>query len=179
MKRIFAAYPIVGELSEAFLKISQINSVTEGIRWTNKDNLHITLFFIGEVEEGKIEKIIPRLESVANDFKPFKLQFDKIEVRTTKRKPSMIWGRFKKCDEYSALSKAIQESVSEFMTIAVSHKDPIPHCTLARVQSRAQMEKIDLTFSFIQTLIIDRVELWMTVQTKDGVRYERLAGFAM
>ena len=177
MKRIFAAFRIPDELINQFIEISEVNYEISGICWTKDYNFHITLFFIGEVEEENIEKIIRKLENISSHVKPFDLNFEKVEIKSKNKKPSLIWARFEKCIEFSDLSNAIYNEVSEFMTISITHKDPVPHCTLARIKSGTEIEMLDLENNISAQLNVDRIELWMTVQTEAGVRYDSLAGF--
>jgi 2'-5' RNA ligase len=61
------------------------------------------------------------------------------------------------------------------MTVKTTHEDPLPHCTLARIKHGAQTEKLVLHADVPgKELNVDAAELWKTVQTKDGVVYERL-----
>jgi 2'-5' RNA ligase len=174
MVRVFAASPLPENITKIFLELSGRNPGIEGVRWTKKDNLHVTLFFIGETGKENLEKIISKLESTLFTIKRFRIEFDCIEIRKTKGKPSMIWARFRKSEEFSQLSAAIFQKVKEFMTINPSHKDPIPHTTLARIKSGADVYSADLEISYVASLEISGIELWMTVNTKDGVIYERL-----
>jgi RNA 2',3'-cyclic 3'-phosphodiesterase len=175
MIRIFLATPLPPAWSESFLEISKKNSILEKIRWTPPDNLHITLFFIGEVEESNLENILSELEKLFEAQKSFILEFENVELRGKKSHPSMLWGKFRKSEMFSQLSEKIFHSVKEFMTIDVVHNDPIPHCTLARIKPGANTDLINLKIGVPEKFIsIHAAELWKTVQSKEGVRYERL-----
>lgn len=179
MIRIFTAYPIRNEIAESFILLSQKNSHIKKIRWTPLENLHITLFFIGEVEEHNLDKIKLALKDVLSGQQPFSLEFEEIELRGRKH-PSMIWGKFGKSESFSILSEKIYRSVREFMTIEVAHKDPVPHCTLARMKTHVDLEALDKSITLpISTLNIDRIELWQTEQTKEGVKYKSLEEFSL
>ncbi len=175
MIRIFLATPLPPVWSESFLEISKKNSSLEKFRWTPRDNLHITLFFIGEVEENNLENIVSALGKLFVEQKSFILEFETVELRGKKGHPSMLWGKFCKKEMFSQLSESIFQSVKEFMTIDVVHKDPIPHSTLARIKPGANTDLINLKIEIPEKFIsIDAAELWKTVQSKDGVWYERL-----
>ncbi len=175
MIRIFLATPLPPVWSESFLEISKKNSAVEKFRWPPADNLHIALFFIGEVEEENLEKIASALEKLFAEQKSFILEFETVELRGKKSHPSMLWGKFSNCEMFSQLSEKIYLSVKEFMTIDVVHKDPIPHCTLARIKPGANTDLINLKIEISEKFIsIDAAELWKTVHSKEGVRYERL-----
>jgi 2'-5' RNA ligase len=175
MIRIFLAFPLPENLSNAFLKLSDQNPSSTNIRWTFADNLHITLFFIGEVEETNLEKIKSTIHLLINDQSSFNLEFESVLIKN-KKQSSMIWAAFKKNDSFSILTEKIFQNVKEFMTIKRTHEDPVPHCTLARIKGFIEKEKINLKTTVQPgTLIkVDHAELWQTIQTSNGVRYARL-----
>jgi len=177
MIRIFAAYPIKKDLAKAFLQLQEKNSSIKNIRWTPEANLHITLFFIGEINESNLENAKFVLKDTLKDCQPFNLEFESIVFKGLKH-PSMIWATFKKEKSFLELSKRIHKSVKELMTITPTHLDPIPHCTLARLKHGTDVLAIDTSININPTSIcIDGAELWKTVQTKDGVKYECLERF--
>jgi 2'-5' RNA ligase len=166
-------------MAESFFQLSQKNSHIKKIRWTPAENLHITLFFIGEVEEHNLDKIKLALHDVLNGQHSFALEFDEIELRGRKH-PSMLWGKFKKSESFSSLSEKIYKSLREFMTIEVAHKDPVPHCTLARIKTHVDLESLNKNITLpASSLNIDRIELWQTEQTKEGVKYKCLEEFPL
>jgi len=180
MIRIFVALPLLAEWKKFAFTVSEKNSSIEKISWTPQDNLHVTLFFIGEIEENNLEKISSVLKNIFIDKKPYSLEFESIEIKGKKSKPSMVWIKFRKSESFSLLSEKIHEAIKEFMTIEVTHKDPIPHCTLARIKAGADISNLDLNFSPPSNeILVDHGELWKTVQGRDGVWYERLGLFRM
>jgi 2'-5' RNA ligase len=175
MIRIFLASPLPPVWSESFLEISKKSYSLEKFRWTPRDNLHITLFFIGEVEENNLENIVSALGKLFVGQKSFILEFETVELRGKKSHPSMLWGKFRKNEMFSQISEKIFQSVKEFMTIEVVHQDPIPHCTLARIKPGANTDLLNLKMEIPEKIIsINAAELWKTVQSKEGVKYERL-----
>ncbi len=174
MIRIFVAYPVKNDLAKSFLQLPAKNSSIKNIRWTPEDNLHITLFFIGEIEENNLESVKAILKETLRDCRSFDLEFENI-IFKGKRNSSMIWAAFKKEKSFSELSARIYKAVNDLMTIVPNHLDPIPHCTLARLKQEAEPSAIDTTVNFeFSSIHIDGAELWKTVQTKEGVKYECL-----
>ena len=88
----------------------------------------------------------------------------------------MIWGQFKKSEDFRMLSEKIYVSVKELMTTDHVHQDPIPHCTIARIKQNAETLAIDLNVNVQErfSVMIDAAELWQTVQTKEGVKYKSI-----
>ncbi len=176
LTRIFVAFPVPDEIATLFS--TYINRFQDliGVRWTKPGNLHLTLFFIGEVEPANIVHVIEALQPIEKNRKSFTLLFEKITFRGKVHQPGMIWAQFEKSEEFSRISSQLHEVSKRFMTIVPQHLDPIPHITLARLKKGAEISKIrEEEFSFPQNLLIDKMELWKTVQTSEGVLYEKIA----
>jgi RNA 2',3'-cyclic 3'-phosphodiesterase len=178
MIRIFVAFPIPRRWSELFLDVSKNNLTVNKTRWTPEPNMHITLFFIGEILENNLEDVQSALEGVLKGQKEFKLEFETLELKGKKNSPSMLWARFKNDNSFTKLSHEIYQAVKPFMTIESIYSDPIPHCTLARIKPGADLINLNLKIVlFDQYLLINKAELWQTIQSKDGVRYNSIKQF--
>lgn len=176
MRRVFLSFPVAEKLSNQFLHFADAHQHLTGFRWTRENNFHITLFFIGEVEERNIPEISVRLKRLLSNQTPFDLHFDHFEIKKGKGSHGIFWARFHKRDEFSALARKVQDVVKEFMTIRIQHPDPIPHITLARVKFSGT-EPALTNPPLPETQRIDHAELWQTVQTNEGVRYDSLCRF--
>src|SRR3989344_4600948 len=84
-------------------------------RWATKDNLHITLAFLGGRSDKEIEDIGGLIAKEASRRKPFTLRLEKIiygpfdyaQGGPTKADPKMIWGMIQPSAELSNLQKGI------------------------------------------------------------------------
>lgn len=46
----------------------------DGLRWTRRDQWHVTLAFFGNVEEARVAELVDRLERAGSRRRPFELQ---------------------------------------------------------------------------------------------------------
>ncbi|MBC5993456.1 RNA 2',3'-cyclic phosphodiesterase [Pontibacter cellulosilyticus] len=99
------------------------------IRVIPKQNLHLTLYFIGNVPHSQLESIRQTIQDVARQHQPFTLTFAQTEPGPTQRKPRLVWARFEQDPVFENLSQQLTEKLSEE---AAPAKKPIPHVTLAR-----------------------------------------------
>jgi 2'-5' RNA ligase len=176
--RIFVAFPIPSLKSEELKVIQWQNNSLTGIRWTPFQNLHVTIFFLGEVLEETISSINDAIHAATNKTKPFELEFEKITPAGKLKHGGMIWTQFYKNDFYFNLSTGIYHAVKSFLLTEPVLKDPIPHITLARFRKEVDFNEINLSFENSFTLSeINFCELWRTIQTKEGVRYKCLERF--
>ena len=175
---MFVAVP-VPHLRAEELKIIQLqNNSLDGIRWTPPSNLHVTLFFLGEVLEENISSINDSIKKVIENTSPFEIEFEKILLKGKKKNSSMIWVQFFRSDSYASVSNAIYNSVKDFLIAQPVLKEPVPHITLARLKRDAPVDAINLAFEKKFLLPeINSCELWKTVHTNEGVVYKSLERF--
>ena len=178
MVRIFLAFPLPLNLRKQLQQMFSGYSNAAGFRWAPEENLHITIFFIGEVEEEKIPLIREKIKGVLSQQTSFHLEFEQFEFRGHSRKPSMFWARFKKSEKFSVLSAKVASEVQQYMTLKIQHQDPIPHITIARLKRESDVEAISPeSFAKIELPEIDFAELWQTVHRPSGVKYLSLDKF--
>ncbi|GAB3820509.1 hypothetical protein GCM10028895_20850 [Pontibacter rugosus] len=101
-------------------------------------NLHLTLYFIGNTQEQQLPSIKQHLEEVAQRHNPFILDFEQIEPGPDQKQPRLLWARFKKHPAFEALSQDLTETLTQE---PVKKLKAIPHVTLARFRKDRQLPK--------------------------------------
>ncbi len=102
MKRIFIAINLPEKIKDELVNVSKEiqNLFPEEvglIRWTAKDNLHITLSFIGDTKEEEIPKICENIKNISQKQKPFSIKIEKICYGPPNTiPPRMIWAEITK-----------------------------------------------------------------------------------
>lgn len=94
LSRIFIALPISDEFSKFILKIQKefdkkLNNLS--IRWTKKENLHITLIPPWYEKDENIGFLKQKLKSFLNGINCFKIKFNLVEYGPNKNLPRLIW----------------------------------------------------------------------------------------
>lgn len=83
MKRLFVAAEISDEArSHAKRMIEDLRSASggKGIGWSKPENLHVTIKFLGDTDEATETSLTETLSSIASQYQPFHLAFDKLEL---------------------------------------------------------------------------------------------------
>ncbi|MFC4910775.1 RNA 2',3'-cyclic phosphodiesterase [Actinomadura gamaensis] len=62
MRLFVALLPPRDVLDELETFVAPLRQVVPGLRWTHRDLLHVTLSFLGEVDDRTLERLLPRLE---------------------------------------------------------------------------------------------------------------------
>jgi 2'-5' RNA ligase len=106
------------------------------IKWTKKDNLHITLFFVGFLEINDLPEVFNIVERVANSSESFDLRLKElIYAPKGKMPPKMVWSISDKPDELLSLQKKLETALLENPNISFEdeNKNFSPHITMGRV----------------------------------------------
>lgn len=132
-------------------------------RWTKKDNLHITLEFLGYISDQEVLEVCENAKETASKHNSFEVKLTKICYGPPgKAPPRMIW--------------AMGEKIKEF--------DIVPHITLGRIRTwqwkqiepeeRPEVEEdINLNFE------VDSIEVMESVLGGGGPKYTVLESFPL
>jgi len=105
------------------------------ISWVKPDNIHITLKFLGEVEENKISEIYEALKKCVSNQKPFDIEVMGTGGFPNLNRPRVIWVGLKKgSDELKNLAKSIDNEL-EKLGFRKEKRGFSPHLTIGRVKS--------------------------------------------
>lgn len=128
-------------------------------KWTTKDNLHITLEFLGYITDEEIAQVCKETQEVARQHKSFSVNLNKVVYGPPNKTPKFIWALGETSKELADLKNDLQRK-DEIFT---------PHVTLARISEwelrRLDQEEIpeiaeniDLEF-FVETIEVMESEL--------------------
>jgi 2'-5' RNA ligase len=119
--RTFIAIEIPEEIKEEIVKIQNQLSEFNGKK-TKFENLHLTLKFLGEINEEEIEEIKKRLKKIK--LNSFEAEINSMGVFSDR----IVWLNVKNCEE---LQKEIDEKLLGFFE---KEKRFMGHLTIARVK---------------------------------------------
>ncbi|WP_276499264.1 RNA 2',3'-cyclic phosphodiesterase [Pontibacter litorisediminis] len=159
--RLFAAAPIPDALQQKLTAHLQ-HFEHPSLRLLPRQNLHLTLYFIGNVPVQELPGIKERIARVAQRHQPFTLQFERTEPGPKPRHPRLIWARFAPHPAFEALSRELTEELTEQPP---ANLKALPHITLARYRKDAQPPKQLPTISTEEALElpVTEVALWQSV----------------
>ncbi len=123
---------IVKEIIEQFE--NQLKSEKAKITWVKPDNVHITLKFLGEVEESKIPEIHNTLKICVSKQKPFDIEVAGSGVFPNFTRPRVLWVGLKKgTEELKNIAQSIDNELEKF-GFKKEERDFKPHLTIGRVK---------------------------------------------
>ncbi len=135
MKRIFIALPIPDKISANLLPLQ---TGLEEARFSPPQNFHITLRFIGDMQENDIADLDEELSKI--EFPQFEISFSGIGFFGNDN-PHSIHVLVDQSPQLKSLHDKIYKICNK-LGFAKDHKKYIPHVTLAYMKSNAQLAKV-------------------------------------
>lgn len=180
--RAFLAFPIPQNCRAVLSKaVEEMKRKIDGIKWADSDNLHITLLFLGEIDETQLEEIQMHCRSLASVHAPFEASFHGFGQFPRKGAARVIYSPLisgeKNCRTlYAGLYPRIAEIIS------LDKRNYSPHITLGRVKRGKRIDSADLKNSAVQphdSFRIDRFILYESVLHSRGPVYNEKTSFVL
>jgi 2'-5' RNA ligase len=141
MNRLFIALPVDKKIVEhIFNKIEKKESY-KLFKWEKKENIHITLKFLGDTEENLIPFIDKELKEIANKFEHFSLTLNKLGTFNRNGNPVILWFNFYKNEIINLLQKEIEQNL-EKIGFRKEEREFLPHVTLLRIKNERDAKLI-------------------------------------
>ncbi|AKD01996.1 RNA 2',3'-cyclic phosphodiesterase [Pontibacter korlensis] len=159
--RLFVAVPLPQVLQDKLQEQLQ-HFGHPSIRFVPPQNLHLTLYFIGNVAQQELTSIQEQLAQVAERHQPFTLQFRQTEPGPKLKHPRLIWARFAAHPAFEALSQDLTKVLAEQPP---KNQKAIPHITLARFRKdKTPPEQLPIvTAAEALELPVMELALWQSV----------------
>ena len=180
--RTFLAFPIPKEIKGYFKNmLVPIINKQDKINWVKRENIHITLNYLGETDPEKIEEHAGYIESVVNKFPPLQLGTTDTGIYPHANEPRVLWVGSSPYDlTLNAFKQKLDKELSH-LGYGLDKRPFVPHITLGRVKTISR--KSSFIHEFLTTEVrefnfeVDKV-LWMkSTLTSTGAEYEELKSF--
>jgi 2'-5' RNA ligase len=146
------------------------------IKWVKFGNLHITLKFIGEIDEEKKIEISPVIKEIGNKYKPFQVQLSGIGCFPHPRNPRVLWvGVEQGNDTLCALSVDIEKALAGFGF--KEEKRFHPHVTIGRIKKSCKVDHVLEKNIITDPFDVSAIVLFKSVLKPEGPIYTVLEHF--
>jgi 2'-5' RNA ligase len=129
MVRLFVALDLPADIRE---RLARMCAGVPGARWLPADNLHLTLRFIGEVDQGVADDLDAALGQIS--VSPFEIALDGVGTFGKGRKARALWVGLEACPPLARLQAKVEAAVNA-AGIPVEERKFTPHITLARLKA--------------------------------------------
>ncbi len=163
--------------------IKELRQAPEDVKWVAPENMHLTLKFLGEVEEKRIGEIKRRLALLCERHRTFSLSLRGTGAFPGLKYPRVLWVGIDAPEELTHIFQDIEASLSE-MGFEKETRRFSPHLTLGRVRDA---RTIDLTIkglstfkeSFFGTIEVHDIVLMQSTLKPTGPEYSKLHVFTI
>jgi len=183
--RLFFAVPLSGEVRAiAHEAIERIPLDDPPWRWIPPRNYHITLKFLGEVEEPQLSPLVDAASRAAGAFSPFELSFGRFGAFPSISRPRVLfYAADLGSDELASLAGRVEEELIS-LGFERERRRFRAHLTLARVRNRLspEVQRILETVPDLPGAALQRIERFVLMQStlsRSGAHYDELGSFAL
>jgi 2'-5' RNA ligase len=169
--------------------IKKLEPQTHGFRWVGPDGIHLTLRFLGGLEEETLLKIQERLEQLAGGESTISLSASGMGFFPDPLRPRVVWvGLSGETDRLKTLQSKVDEVVREAVRDLPVHEEKgrnfTPHLTVARIPDFRKASGVaqvlaEAKRSEFGPFPVDSLILYKSDLTPGGARYTKLKSFKL
>lgn len=141
--RLFVAIEITQEIRKKLTKFQdELKRADAEVGWVAPENLHLTLKFIGALDEEKIESATAIIKNAVFPIKPFDLHYRGVGTFPTEKNPRVVFADIR--DEGGVLAKIHERLDNQFVALGVEHEDRKfnAHLTVGRIKTRRNVRRL-------------------------------------
>ena len=142
--RLFWGLSVVGNKitsSQAFNKVQLGSKARDiGIKWTPAANYHITLCFLGDVDETNLDEIIHAGTRAITKHHDFALKLKSVGAFPDRKKARVIWVGAQAKRELISLREELANEMKSF--VEIDDREFRPHLTIGRMRSKRSVDDL-------------------------------------
>lgn len=178
--RTFIAVEIPdGQKKIVYNSIQEFKRLNLPVKWVAYENLHITLKFLGEIDENKLSQILPVLSEISNRTKSFTMQLENFGCFPSIRNPRVLWiGVSQGSDESISLATELENSLVKY-GFKKENKKFHPHLTIGRIKTFCKVEHIINRTIKTDPFNVNELILFKSTLLPAGAIYEKIKIFPL
>jgi RNA 2',3'-cyclic 3'-phosphodiesterase len=183
--RAFVAVDVGDEVRREVTRvIASLTGKLDGVKkpprvaWVNPAALHVTIRFIGEVEQPEVDRL-RNLLSPPIAIEPFDLEWRGIGTFPSPKHPRALWlGVMRGAAALASLEAEVSKRLAGARAVALEDRAFLPHLTLGRVKMAGDGVDWPKILQSVEvknvTSIVDRVTLYRSELSQRGPHYTGL-----
>lgn len=179
--RLFVAFDVPEETrSKLRCLMQEFSNVCRGARWVRPEDTHVTLKFLGHVDDSMVADIQKALSSVHRD-KPLDVAFRHFGFFPNEKRPRVFFVGIEAGKELAAVAAAIEERL-ELLGIAKETRAFQPHLTLARFNTTEGLPELPKRMASLPTqdfggAAVSEFHLYQSMLKSGGALYTKLSTY--
>ncbi len=162
------------ELSEFIILLQSY--IPTGVKWVEKENLHITFQFIGDVKPTQLAELEDDFITSISSCNSQKFMINSAEIFPLKQ-PRLIWVSLDSANNQLHKATKSLRNLLKNKGFILENKDFIPHITLGRIKSNLIKPQIEFILGAElkkEEFNINEISLFESNLTKRGANYRIL-----
>ncbi|WP_336001114.1 RNA 2',3'-cyclic phosphodiesterase [Halorientalis halophila] len=183
-KRLFVSVDLDG-LGDAVAAVQDLLSDASGLRVTDPDQAHVTLFFLGDTDPDRVDAVSDALDAAVADagVDPFTAEFGGLGVFPSLDYISVVWlGVESGGEQLTRLHEAVEPRLVDLGFEPDDHEFT-PHATIARMDHAGGKELVQEAVRerdpTAGSLRVEEVRLTESVLGEAGPEYSTIDRFAL
>ncbi|MBI39388.1 MAG: RNA 2',3'-cyclic phosphodiesterase [Leptospiraceae bacterium] len=169
-QRIFIALTLPDNIIQ---ELAGLQSGLPDIRWNPPEQMHITLKFLGNVNEEMVESLSSEIQSM--EFKPASVRISGVGQFAQRKAPPVLWAGLDPEDRLQEIFRSI-ESMANALGFSREKRAFRPHITLGRLRRsnpRRLHEYLELHHNFSTDIfLLNEVVMFSSRLNSEGALHE-------
>lgn len=183
--RCFVAVALPPPVKSLLLRVQDaLRRGDADVKWVEEENLHLSLKFLGELDEDAVSRLKGILSVEALRWPAMSLTYAGVGAFPERGEPRVVWaGCGGDVQTLAALAAAV-ERAAEQVGIPREHKPFVAHLTIGRVKSGRNVKRLLSAMQQQREVplgsdLVKEFVLYKSTLTNQGPIYEPLASFPL
>ena len=184
--RAFIAIPLPDNThKELSLLQDRLRKSNADIKWTNPADIHITLKFLGDIDEKAMSLIAQAVRDTSKQHTSFDISISKTGAFPSPLRPQTIWAGIHEDRPACIILQKQIELCTEKSVPKKEAREFFPHLTLGRLRSQRNKQALikilekEKDFSIITKIPVNKIVLFSSLLTQEGPVYSSLEKFPL
>lgn len=173
--RVFIAIPTPDRVAETIiLEMAALRGAYPDLKWIGLNALHLTLNFLGEVDEKQLEHIRQVMDAAGRAQSPFRMKYHGLGTFPPRGRPRVLYVRVEEGrGECELVQRVLSAGLSRI--VELDRRRFTPHLTLARIKNSRKWPDVDREGTDISAeFAAERIVLFRSYLKPSGAEYEEL-----
>lgn len=172
------------ELGDALLELLEestapLRAEAPELAWVVRDHRHLTLKFLGDVDDAAVPKLAAAADRAAAGHEPMEMTVRQVGAFPNFRRARVVWIGVEQEPRLELLHHDLEQAC-EHQGFEVEGRPFRPHITLARVRAPLSVDRwrevarVARTVRVKATVLVEHITLFESTLAPTGARYRRL-----
>ena len=158
-----------------------------GVKWVDPNGIHLTLKFLGDVEENWLSEITDAIKTAVQGTPPFNLVVKELGVFPNLKRVQVVWvGMSGEVDKLGQLQQRLESKLAP-LGFAPETRPFVPHLTLARLRDQTSMAERErfgqvitkTKFESAYPIKVETISLMKSELTREGAIYSLISSVGL